>query len=120
MMKSIVFNTILTCVATIACNLIVIELNDSLSLEICVAFIDLIVIVGITFVYCFLAEWITTDLLQIGDILYNSPWYQVLSTNKQKLLILPFIRAGRELRLTGLGFFDCSLAVFAWVFILFN
>lgn len=114
MMEAILFNMIFTCTVVIAFNLFVIESSDGYNFEMIIAFIDLSFMVGLTFAYFYLSEWITTDLLEIGDIFYDSPWYR-LPTKHQKLLTLPIQRAGRELRLTGLGLFDCSLAVFSGV-----
>lgn len=113
-MAVILFNITFTCVIAIACNLFVLEMNGKINMEIIVALIDLGVVIGLTFAYFFLSEWITTDLFAIDEIFYNSPWFR-LSTDQQKLLVLPIMRADREFRLTGLGIFECSLAVFATV-----
>lgn len=115
-MELILFNITFTCIIGIAFNLSVIDLNDSLSLEIIVALADLLLILSLTLAYFYLSEWITSDLLEIGDIFYNAAWYR-LPTMQQKLLIFPILRAGRPLHLKGLGFFDCSLALFASVII---
>lgn len=104
----------LTCIIGIAFNLFVFELNDTLNLEIVIASIDLAAYPGLTFLYFYLSEWITSDLLDISDVFYNSSWYY-LPLQHQKLLVLPIMRAGRDLRLKSLGLFDCSLAVFASV-----
>lgn len=61
----------------------------------------------------------TTDLLEIGDIFYNSAWYR-LPIKEQRLLALPIQRSQREFRLSGLGFLDCSLAVYSSVKLLFS
>lgn len=114
-MKVVLFNMTFICVIVIALNLLVVELNESVSVQMVVAFTDLISVVLVTFSYFFLAECITTDLLSVGDLFYNSDWYRLLSVQQQKLLVLPIQRAQRELRLKGLGLFDCSLVTFASV-----
>lgn len=108
------FNITLTCTVAIAFNLYVIELCDGLEFDLLIACVDLCVMIGLTFAYFYLAERITTELLAIGDIFYDSAWYR-LPTKYQIHLVLPIQRAGRELRFTGLGLFDCTLAVFSAV-----
>lgn len=114
MMELILFNLTFTCITAIAFNLFVIDLNDSLSYEIIVALADLFFVLNLTLAHFYLSEWITSDLLEIGNIFYNGAWYR-LPTMQQKLLVLPIQRAGRPLHLEGLGLFDCSLAVFVSV-----
>lgn len=114
MMEVIIFNITFTCTAVIAFNLLVVELNDSINFEMVVAFADLVVVLLITAVYFFHSEWITSDLFEIGDSFYNSPWF-LLSMKQQRLLVIPIQRAGREFRLKGLGISDCSLAAFSTV-----
>lgn len=119
MMGLLLFYITATCTITIAFNLFVVELNDALSFETTIAIVDLYLILGLTFAYYFLADWITSDLLMIGDVFYNSRWYR-LPPKQQKLLIFPIRRAQRVLRLKSLGIVDCSLPVFASVRILFH
>lgn len=114
MMELILFYITLTCTIAIAFNLFVVELSDALSFETIIAIVDLYLILGLTFAYYFLAEWITSDLLDIGDIFYNSQWYR-LAPRQTKLLAFPIRRAQRVLRFKSLGFLDCSLPVFASV-----
>lgn len=114
MMELILFNMTLTCTIVLAFNLLVVELNGTINLEIFVAFVDLGVVLGLTIGYYYPAEWITSDLLMIGDHFYESYWYR-LPAHQQKLLVLPIQRAQRELRLKGLGLFECSLSVFLTV-----
>lgn len=112
-METILFIATLTCSLVIACNLCVFDLSDTFSLEIFVAIFDLYAIL-LNFAYFYLAERISTDSLEIGDFFYNSPWYQ-LPAKHQSLLVLPIQRARRELRLSGLGIFECSLMTFSAV-----
>lgn len=113
-MQMIMFNMTFTCVIAIAFNLYVFELNDSISFEMMVAFVDIGMVLMLTFAHYFLAEWITTDLLSIGDFFYNSPWYR-LKSNQQRLLAIPIQRAHQEIRLKGLDIFECSLPIFGSV-----
>ena len=114
-MEVIVFNMTLTCTVVIASSLFVIESSGGLGFEILVGFMNLCTILFLTFAYFFLSERITMRLLEIGDIIYNSPWYDRLTAKQQKLLVLGIQRAQREVRLTGLGLFDCSLPIFGSV-----
>lgn len=114
-MEVIVFNITMICAIVIACNLLVFELIGQFNIVMLAALMDLGVVLAITFAYFYLSERITSDLLEIDDIFYYSPWYR-LPTNRQKLLVLPIIRGGRVVRLKGLGLFDCSLPVFSKVF----
>lgn len=109
-MEFILFNITFTCVIVIACNLYVLETN-ALSLATIVALVDMISIVGLTFTYSFWSDWITINLMDIGDIFYQSAWYR-LPVKQQKRLVLPIQRAQRLICLRCLGLFDCSLPVF--------
>lgn len=108
------FSITLTCTICIAFNMFVVELNDSLNIEMMVAFADFAAVIAITAVYFFHSEWITADLLEISDNFYNSPWYR-LPVKQQKYLMLPIQRADRIYRMKSLGLFDCSLPVFVSV-----
>lgn len=111
MMEFIIFNITFTCIIVIACNLFIIETNDALSFPIIVALADVITLVGLSFIYFYVSERITSKMMEIGDIFYHSAWYR-LPTKQQSCLILPIQRAQREFRLRGLGLYDCSLPVF--------
>lgn len=113
-MKIILFYITLDCTVVIALNLYVFELIDTIDLQIMAALIDLLNMVFMTFSYFYLSERITADLLEIGDIFYDSLWYR-LPAKQQRLLVLPIERAQRVFRLNGLGLFDCSLATFLTV-----
>lgn len=103
-----------TCIVDIICDSIVLESSGALNVEATTAFFNIVLMLGLEFAYFLLSEWITSDLLEIGDFFYNSTWYG-WPTKQQKLLEFPIRRAQRELRITGLGLFKCSLAVFASV-----
>lgn len=117
-MEMILFTMALVCTIVIALNLFIVELNGLFSMETLVAFIDTTAVIMLMLIYSYLSECLTTDLLEISDIFYNSEWYQ-LPANKQRFLVLPIGRAQRVFRLRGLGLFDCSLAVFGSVNIIF-
>lgn len=102
------------CTVSIAFNLFVFESNDKFNMEMVTASVDLSFMLGLTFVYFYFSERITADLSEVGEIFYNSPWYQ-LPVKQQKLMTLPIQRAQRVFRLQCLGLCDCSLAVFASV-----
>lgn len=114
MMGLILFSMLVSSTLVIAFSLFVFELNESINLEVASAFIDVMGCLGLSFAHFYLSERITTDLLDIGDIFYNSPWYR-LPKKRQKLVMMPIIRAGRVFRLTGFGLFDCSLEMFSAV-----
>lgn len=116
-MNIILFSITLDCSVVLACDLFVLQLTASIDLESIVAFIDVANTVLITFSYFYLSEWITNDLLEIGDHFYAAPWYR-LAAKQQRLVMLPILRAEREFRLKGLGFFDSSLAVFSTVLLI--
>lgn len=111
LMELILFNTIFVCVVVIACNLYVIDSNNTLSYEIIVALIDASSLVGLSFLYFYFSERITTNLSEIDYVFYQSEWYR-LTPKQQVRLVVPMQRAQREFRLNGLGVFDCSLPVF--------
>lgn len=111
-MESVVFILTLTFSAIIAFSLFAIEQSVGFNFETLVAFMDLGVMFSVTFAYFFFSERITTDLSEIGEIFYYSPWYGRLTAKQQKLLVLILQRSQREVRLTGMGLFDCSLPIF--------
>lgn len=112
-MELIIITMTLTCTLIIALSLFVVEVN-CLRVETLFAFINITLIMMIMFTYCLLSERITSDLLEIGDVFYNSEWYR-LPFKEQRLLVLPIGRAQRVFRLSGLGLITCSLAVFLTV-----
>lgn len=114
MMNLIIFVITFTCIIVIAFNLFVLELANAIDITMLSAFVDSGIVIGLTVVYFYLSEWITGDLLDIGEIFYNSPWYR-LPPKQQTLIKLPIQRAQREIRLSAFGLFGCSLPVFASV-----
>lgn len=118
-MQVILFSLTLDCIIVIAFNLYVLELTDAFGLQTIVALVDTSFTTLWAFAYYYLSEWITADLLDIGDTVYHSPWYR-LPAKQQRLVMLPIERAQQEFRLTGLGLFNCSLAVFSSVLLQFS
>lgn len=114
MFESVLFTMMLMVTTGIAMNLFAIELNGVFSLQGLNAILASLFILMLMFGYCFASECVTSDLMEIGDIFYNSPWYR-LPLKQQKLLTLPIQQAQREFRLSGLGLVDCSLEVFSSV-----
>lgn len=112
-MELIFFTMTIACTIVAALSLFVGELNG-MRLESWFAFMDALIALLIMFTFCYLSECITSNLLEIGDVFYNSEW-QLLPVNKQRLLIPPIEKGQRIFRLKGLGFFDCSLAAFSSV-----
>lgn len=115
MMDIILFFVALDCSVVIACDLLVFEITNTIDADTIVVFFDIFLTLFMAFSYFYLSEWITTDLLEIGDHFYDSPWYR-LPVKQQRLLMLPILRTERVFRLKGLGIFDCSLAVFSAVY----
>lgn len=66
------------------------------------------------FIYCYHADGLSEDLLEIGDIFYATKWYK-LSNQEQKIMMLPIQRAQRIFRLNGYKVIDCSLETFLTV-----
>lgn len=118
LMEAILFVVTLVCTLVIAMNLLAIELIDAITTETMNAVLNTFFELLFMFMFCSLSEYMTSDLLEIDDIFYNSAWYR-LPVKKQRLVVQPIERAQRVFRLKGLGLFDCSLAVFATVKLLF-
>lgn len=116
-MSEILFSMLLTCTVIVAFNLFALESNAMFSVQTVIAVCNVGCLLPSNFTYCLLAEQVTDNLLHVGDILYDSPWYR-LPLQQQKLLIIPIQRAQREFRLKSLRLINCSLAVFSAVSIL--
>lgn len=114
-MTVILFGMTLTCTTAIALDLLAIELNSAYSLDRMNAIIDSFIMMSNMLVYSCLSEFISSDLIEIGDFFYNLAWYQ-LPVEKQKLFGLPIQRAQRIFQLNGMGLCNCSLEVFSKVF----
>lgn len=113
-MRFILFTMIVMVTISLSMHLFAIELIGVFSLGGLFALLGSFVVLVFMFIYCYVSECITTDLMEIGDAFYNTPWYR-LPVKQQKLMVLPILRAQREFRLSGLGLIDCSLATFVSV-----
>lgn len=114
-MEITIFGITLLCIIDVALILFGVELIGTLNLDAFIAVLVLFFATNWTCLFFCLSEWITMDLLKIGDHFYNSPWYFVLSAKERELLTLAIQQAQREIRLKGLGFFDGSLVIFSSV-----
>lgn len=113
-MSVVLFYQLLICAAVTAFNLFALEANGFLNLNAAVSLYLMVSAIITTFLYCFLAERFTTDLLDIAMIFYGSAWYQ-LPSQYQRMFVLLIKRSQRETRLKCFGLIDCSLSVFSSV-----
>lgn len=115
MMKGILFFQLLSCVTNAAFALFALDLTlGELNFDTLITIMSTINVLSSTFIYCYFADGVTSDLLEIGDIFYNSLWYK-LPLREQKLLFLPIQRAQKEFRLDGFGMVYCTLETFGAV-----
>lgn len=113
-MSETLFLQLLVTAVNSAILLIAIDVTDILNMMTIISIYGLVCIFTQTLFYCYLAETVTSKLLSIGDIFYESDWYR-LPVRQQQLVMLPIQRSQEEFRLSGLGLIDCSLWVFASV-----
>lgn len=118
-MSEIIFVALLTNIMTIAFNLYALEANDLFTLQTLAGIGAMLCLLPLVFVFCFLAELITTSLYEIGDIFYDSPWYR-LSAKEQQVVIGPIQQSGQEFRFSSMGLIDCSLSTFLSVSHIFH
>lgn len=102
------------CAAATAVNLFALESTGLFSLRAMPSEYDLMIVLTLTFIYCYFSEQLTSHLYEIDDIFYGLTWYQ-LPIKTQKLLIPTIQHSQQEFRLNGIGFVDCSLLVFGKV-----
>lgn len=113
-MSPTLFYQLLCGAVNTAILLVAIDMNNLYKLSTLSSLDGLVCIFVQTLFYCYLAERVTTDLLLIGHIFYESIWY-CLPVAQQKLILLSIQRSQKEFRLKGLGLISCSLWVFASV-----
>lgn len=113
-MSLTVLLSLLICAVTIAFNLLVLEFVETIDFELFASVHNLLAIVALNFICCYLSEQITEALGNIGDSFYESAWHD-LPPHQQKLTALTMLRSQREFRLTGLGLISCSLDTFVRV-----
>lgn len=63
------------------------------------------------YLMCYFITSITVKTVSIGDIAYNSPWYQ-MTRNEQVFVEMIIRRSQRPYELKGLGVFVCSLETY--------
>lgn len=105
---------LLMCAAATAIDLFALESNGIFSAHSLATAYDLIIVLAMTFMYCYLSEALSSSMYEIGGIFYGMAWYQ-LPAKKQVLIRLPIQQSQREFRLEGVGLVDCSLDVFGKV-----
>lgn len=113
-LNEVLFLMLLTCSVVVAFNLASFESNKAINLETIMAFYNLFCILATTFVYCYLAEEVTSCLSDIGNTFYQSIWYE-WSAEQQKMIVLIINRTRKAFRLKSMGLIDCSLYVFSSV-----
>lgn len=113
-LNEVLFYMLLTCSVVVAFNLAAFDSNKAINLETIMAFYNLFCILATTFVYCYLAEEVTSILLDIGNTFYHSIWYE-WPAEQQQIVILVIQRASKAFRLKSMGLIDCSLYVFSSV-----
>lgn len=113
-MDRVLFNMLLACSAIVAFNLVALDANKAINLETIMAFYNLILVLGITFVYCKLSQEVTEILLSIGDSFYASVWYE-WPVQHQRILGFPIQRSARLFCLKSMGLIECSLDTFSSV-----
>lgn len=116
-MEIALFAITILCIIVIAFTLFGLELIATLNFDTFVAVVAFSFIINWTFLFYYLSEKMTTDLLKIANYFYDSPWYRVLLAKDRISLTLAIQLAQHEVRLRGLGLFDGSLSVFASVFL---
>lgn len=75
---------------------------------------ELIYILSINFILSYFITTLTTNGHLIGDIAYDSLWYQ-LPNNEQFIVQMIIRRAQKPFTLNALGVFSCSLETFLTV-----
>lgn len=114
-MNGILFSQLLMCALITAFNLFALASMEQINVQAMASFHDLISVLVTTFIYCYLSETVTENLLAAGDVFYASLWYY-LPAKQRKLIQLTVGRSQRGFRLKGYGLIDCSLSVFLSVF----
>lgn len=109
--SGIVFNVLLCCVFFLVLIFLSLDQFTTMDFNFLVILDGLFIYLFICYVYCYFSENITTKSFEIGDIVYNSLWYE-MSTKEKKAIVLMIQRSQKEFRLTGLGLVDCSLGQF--------
>lgn len=110
-MNEILFCQLMTCATIEALCLFSIEANSIFSTDNIIILYVLLSVVLTTYILCYLSETITQNLLDTGDIFYQSPWF-LLPIKQQMFFVVPIKRSQKVFHLKGLGFINCSSRVF--------
>lgn len=116
LMNEILFFVLLCCVCVLMIALVMFSLDQNFVIN-SDTILDVQCLTTITvyaYIYSYFSENITMKSSEIGDIAYDSLWYE-MPMNQQKALILIIGRSQRKFRLRGLGMVDCSLFTFSAV-----
>lgn len=92
-MSSVLFYQLFSCVLFLAFGIF--ALDSTLDEPGFSTFLCILILLNAlipTFVYCYFADTYSTDLLDVGDVFYNSFWY-ILPVKQQILMIIPIQRA---------------------------
>lgn len=117
-MNGVIFYQFVSCVAFIAFSLFAVDRNvGSFDFDTIFCVLTLAAALSSTFIYCYYADKITRNLIEIGDIFYHTNWYG-LPLKAQKLLVFSIQIAQKPFLFSGYGIFDCSLEIFVSVRIL--
>lgn len=112
----VIFLHLVCCASFIGFNFLLLEVSDKIDLQVLSSLYVMLSDIAMNFVFCLLSENITSDLLKIGDIVYESRWYR-LRTRQQALITLILARSQELFRLRALGIIPCSLDTFSRVII---
>lgn len=110
-MSGVLFSQLLFCVVSLALMLFSLNQSGKISFTLFLKLYVLVIYLTICYIYCRLSKNITEKSYEIGDVAYNSLWYEVL-VKEQKMIILTICQSQRKFQLTGLGIVDCSLETF--------
>lgn len=110
-MSAGLFYQLLVCAAVTAFNLSIFESNPLVSLECLVSAYQMSSVIIPTFIYCYLSNIVSTNLLGVGNIFYGCNWYEWPTAQKQ-LLILTIRRSQRRFIFNGFELLNCSLEMF--------
>lgn len=63
----------------------------------------------LNFIACYFADRLEEDLLEVGSVTYNMPWYKMPLKERE---FLPWIiwRSQKTIKLSGFKIIDCSMA----------
>lgn len=110
----IIFVHLLCCASIIGFNFLLLECSENIDLQVLSSLYVMLSDIAVNFIFCLLSEQITSALLRVGDIVYNSMWYR-LPTRQQVLITLSLQRSQQIFRLRALGIISCSLDTFSRV-----